>query len=102
MYTTLTVVVVSPGGKNCRENLTQRDGLNKSYSLRINIDRNEFLVCNKNGPAFVFNLVHKSRVWNKLHQVRQKNQKIAIPNNFYLSYNVHNFNINTTIGCTTS
>ena len=53
---TNNVVVVSPGGKNCRENLTQRDGLNKSYSLRINIDRNEFLVCNKNGPAFVFSL----------------------------------------------
>jgi uncharacterized protein YebE (UPF0316 family) len=53
---THNVVVVSPGGKNCREILTQRDGLNKLYSLRINIDRNEFLVCNKNGPAFVFSL----------------------------------------------
>jgi DNA-binding beta-propeller fold protein YncE len=51
---TNNVVVVSPGGKNCREILTQRDGLNKPYSLRINIDRNELLVCNKNGPAFVF------------------------------------------------
>jgi hypothetical protein len=48
------VVVVSPGGKNCSEILAQRDGLNKPYSLRINIDRNELLVCNKNGPAFVF------------------------------------------------
>ena len=53
---TNNVVVVSPGGKNCREILTQRDGLNKPYSLRINIDRNELLVCNKNGPAFVFSL----------------------------------------------
>jgi hypothetical protein len=30
---TNNVVVVSPGGKNCREILTQRDGLNKPYSL---------------------------------------------------------------------
>jgi outer membrane protein assembly factor BamB len=35
-------------------------------------------------------------------QVRKQNQKIAIPNHFYFSYNVHNFNINTTIGCTNS
>jgi DNA-binding beta-propeller fold protein YncE len=47
---TNNVVVVSSGGKNCREILTQRDGLNKPYSLRINIDRSELLVCNKNGP----------------------------------------------------
>jgi sugar lactone lactonase YvrE len=53
---TNNVVVVSPGGKNCREILTQRDGLKKPYSLRINIDRSELLVCNKNGPAFVFSL----------------------------------------------
>jgi outer membrane protein assembly factor BamB len=53
---TNNVVVLSPDGKNCREILTQSDGLNKPYSLRINIDRNELLVCNKNGPAFVFSL----------------------------------------------
>ena len=48
------------------------------------------------------NLVRTARLWNKLHQVRKKNQNIAIPIFFYFSDNVHNFNINTTIGCTTS
>jgi DNA-binding beta-propeller fold protein YncE len=55
-YETNNVVVLSPDGKNCREILTQRNGLNKPYSLRINIDRNELLVCNNNGPAFLFSL----------------------------------------------
>jgi sugar lactone lactonase YvrE len=53
---TNNVVVLSPDGKNCRQILTQSDGLNKPYSLRTNIDRNELLVCNKNGSAFVFSL----------------------------------------------
>ena len=53
---TNNVVVVSPDGKNCRQILTQSDGLNKPYSLRINIDRSELLVCNKNGTSFVFSL----------------------------------------------
>jgi hypothetical protein len=38
---TNNVVVLSPDGKNCNEILTQSDGLNKPYSLRINIDRDE-------------------------------------------------------------
>jgi DNA-binding beta-propeller fold protein YncE len=53
---TNNVVVVSPDGKNYRQILTQSDGLNKPYSLRINIDRNELLVYNKNGTSFVFSL----------------------------------------------
>ena len=35
---TNNVVVLSPDGKNCRQILTKSDGLNKPYSLRINID----------------------------------------------------------------
>ena len=53
---TNNVVVLSPDGKNCKEILTQSDGLNKPYSLRINIDRDELLVCNERGPAFLFSL----------------------------------------------
>ena len=53
---TNNVVVFSPDGKNCREILTKSDGLNGPFSLRINIDRNELLVCNERGPAFVFSL----------------------------------------------
>ena len=43
-------------GKNCREILTKSDGLNGPFSLRINIDRSELLVCNERGPAFLFSL----------------------------------------------
>jgi sugar lactone lactonase YvrE len=53
---TNNVVVLSPDGKNCRQILTKSDGLNEPYSLRINIDRSELLVCNANGPAFLFSL----------------------------------------------
>ena len=53
-YETNNVIVVSPDGKNCIQILTKMDGLNEPYSLRINIDRSELLVCNKNGPAFLF------------------------------------------------
>jgi len=55
-YITNNVVVLSPDGKNCRQILTKSDGLNEPWSLRINIDRNDLLVCNNNGPAFVFSL----------------------------------------------
>jgi sugar lactone lactonase YvrE len=53
---TNNVVVLSPDGKNCKQILTKSDELNKPYSLRINIDRSELLVCNKRGPAFLFYL----------------------------------------------
>jgi outer membrane protein assembly factor BamB len=53
---TQNVVVLSPDGKNCRQILAKSDGLNEPISLCINIDRNELLVCNKNGPAFLFSL----------------------------------------------
>jgi hypothetical protein len=53
---TNNVVVLSPDGKNCRQILTQSDGLNKPCSLRINLHRSELLVCNENGPAFLFSL----------------------------------------------
>ena len=53
---TNNVVVLSSDGSNCREILTQSDGLDIPFSLRINIDRNELLVCNLSGPAFVFSL----------------------------------------------
>ena len=50
------VVELSPDGKNCRQILTQSDGLDGPCSLRIKLHRSELLVCNKNGPAFVFSL----------------------------------------------
>jgi DNA-binding beta-propeller fold protein YncE len=50
------VVELSPDGKNCSQILTQSDGLDGPCSLRINLHRSELLVCNKNGPAFVFSL----------------------------------------------
>jgi len=53
---TNNVVVLSSDGKNCREILTKSYGLDDPCSLRINIDRSELLVCNKNGPAFLFSL----------------------------------------------
>ena len=53
---TNNVVVLSPDGENCREIVSNSEGLNKPYSLRINIDRSELLVCNLRGPAFVFSL----------------------------------------------
>ena len=37
-YETNNVVVLSPEGKTCRQILTKSDGLDKPYSLRINID----------------------------------------------------------------
>ena len=55
-YETNNVVVLSSEGKNCRQILTKSDGLDKPYSLRINIDRSELLVCNENGLAFLFSL----------------------------------------------
>jgi hypothetical protein len=36
---TNNVVVLSPDGENCREIVSNSEGLNKPYSLRINIDR---------------------------------------------------------------
>ena len=53
---TNNVVVLSADGKNCKQILTKRDGLDEPCSLRINIDRNELLVCNVRGPAFMFSL----------------------------------------------
>jgi DNA-binding beta-propeller fold protein YncE len=53
---TNNVVILSPDGKSCRQILTKSDGLNEPYSLRINIDRSELLVCNTNGQAFLFSL----------------------------------------------
>ena len=53
---TNNIVVLSPDGKNCRQILAKSDGLNEPYSLHINIDRNELLVCNVNGQAFLFSL----------------------------------------------
>jgi len=53
---TNNVVVLSPDGKNCREILTNSNGLDRPFSLRINIDRNELLVCNERGQAFLFSL----------------------------------------------
>ena len=55
-YETNNIVVLSPDGKNCREILTQSDGLDEPWSLRVNIDRSEFLVCNESGQAFLFPL----------------------------------------------
>ena len=55
-YETNNVVVLSPDGKTCRQILTNSDGLNEPYSLRINNDRNELLICNVRGPAFLFSL----------------------------------------------
>jgi hypothetical protein len=42
---TNNVVVLSSDGKNCRQILSKSDGLHEPYSLRINIDRGELLVC---------------------------------------------------------
>ena len=53
---TNNVVVLSPDGKNCREIVTKSDGLYEPWSLRINIDRDELLVCNETGPAFLLSL----------------------------------------------
>ena len=53
---TNNVVVLSSDGKNCRQILSKSDGLNEPFSLRINIDRSELLVCNTNGQAFLFSL----------------------------------------------
>jgi hypothetical protein len=55
-FKTNNIVVLSPDGKHCREILTKRDGLNEPVSLRINIDRNELIVCNLRGPAFICSL----------------------------------------------
>jgi outer membrane protein assembly factor BamB len=55
-YETNNVIVLSPDGKSCRQILTKSDGLNRPYSLRINIDHSELLVCNVRGPAFLFSL----------------------------------------------
>ena len=53
---TNNVVVLSPDGKYCKQILTKSDGLDEPYSLRINIDHSELLVCNYRGPAFVSSL----------------------------------------------
>ena len=53
---TNNVAVLLPDGKNCKQILTKSDGLDEQYSVRINTDRNELLVCNSLGPAFLFSL----------------------------------------------
>jgi outer membrane protein assembly factor BamB len=53
---TNNVVVLSADGKNCKQILTKRDGLDEPCSLRININRSELLVCNVRGHAFIFSL----------------------------------------------
>ena len=53
---TNNVVVLLPDGKNCRQILAKSDELEEPWSLRINIDRNELLVCNVRCPAFLFSL----------------------------------------------
>ena len=53
---TKNVVVLLPDGKSCRKILAKSDGLNEPISLCINIDRSKLLVCNMNGPAFLFSL----------------------------------------------
>ena len=55
-YKTNNVVILSPDGTNCRQILTKSDGLNGPFSLRINLERSELLVCNLSGPAFLFSL----------------------------------------------
>jgi hypothetical protein len=44
---TNNVVVLSPDGKNCKEILTKSNGLDRPFSLCINIDRSELLGLNK-------------------------------------------------------
>jgi sugar lactone lactonase YvrE len=53
---TNNVVVLPPDGKYCKQILTKSDGLDEPYSLCINIDRSELLVCNGSSPAFLFSL----------------------------------------------
>ena len=55
-YKTNNVVVLSPDGTNCTQILTKSDGLNGPFLLIINFERNELLVCNLSGPAFLFSL----------------------------------------------
>ena len=55
-YKTNNVVILSPDGTNCRQILTKSDGLNGPFSLRINFEHSELLVCNLSGPACLFSL----------------------------------------------
>lgn len=53
---TNNVIVISAKGELCKQILSEEDGLDKPYAIRINVLRNELLVCNFSGKAFVYSL----------------------------------------------
>ena len=53
---TNNVIVISPDGQYCKQILSLKDGLDKPFAVCINVSRNELLVCNFSGKAFLFAL----------------------------------------------
>jgi hypothetical protein len=63
-YEANNVVVLSPDGNNCRQILTKCEGLDKPYSLRINIDRSDFYL-----RQFPLVLVRRFGLWRSISVV---------------------------------
>jgi len=49
-----SVVVITPDGKRCRTVLGKSDGINKPYAIYFDKVKNNLLVCNFNGTAFLY------------------------------------------------
>ena len=49
-----SVVVISPDGKRCRTVLGVSDGINKPYAICFDKVKNNLLVCNDHGAAFLY------------------------------------------------
>jgi len=49
-----SVVVISPDGKRCRTVLGESDGIDKPYAIYFDKVKNNLLVCNYYGPAFLY------------------------------------------------
>jgi DNA-binding beta-propeller fold protein YncE len=50
------VVVISPDGKRCRTVLGVSDGINKPYAIYFDELKNNLVICNLCGTAFLYNV----------------------------------------------
>jgi DNA-binding beta-propeller fold protein YncE len=48
------VVVMSPDGKRCRTVLGESDGIDRPYAIYFDKVKNNLVVCNYNGTAFLY------------------------------------------------
>jgi DNA-binding beta-propeller fold protein YncE len=51
-----SVVVISPDGKRCRTVLGKSDGVDKPFAICFDKVKNNLVVCNSSGTAFLYNV----------------------------------------------